>query len=240
MSNHVHATFTWWHRDEVQVFLVYVIISWFFTHSGILQARLFALSGAVLLAPWVLRGLARWRRAGRAPAVVSSGIDTVLRFLPPFAYDRSRLYFSFWSAAIVGILFFHRLELALGIPEYAAPVDLYWILFLGWYGVVWTAVTIYLLMKWIERRRPEDHPFWEGLVGSMYFFHGLPPKSRLISYAASFLLGGVPTAFAVTLNPANPSSVRTACFLIIPVAGLILFGAAYASRWVGTTESGEV
>jgi hypothetical protein len=74
----------------------------------------------------------------------------------------------------------------------------------------------------------------------MYFYHGLPLKSRLITFAAAFFLGGVPTAFAVTLSPTAPSSVVTAAYLILPVAGLILFGAAYAARWVGTTESGEV
>lgn len=240
MSNSVHSHFTWWHRDEAQVFVVWVILSWFFTRSGILQDRLLALNACALLAPWILRGLGRWRRTDRAPIVVGKGYDGLLRQLPPFAWDRSRLWCSFWSALIVGVLFVHRLELALSVPEYAAPVDVYWILFLGWYGLVWSAVTVYLVIKWRHLTRPEDHRLWEGLVGSMFFYHGLPTKNRLITFAAGFLLGGVPTAFAVTLDPTSPSSLRTATLLILPVAGLILFGAAYASHWVGTTESGEV
>lgn len=222
------------------MFVVFAAISWFFTRSSILQDRLLALSAAILLFPWVLRGLARWRRSGGAPSMVGPLLDATLRHLPPLAWDRSRFYYSFWSVVILAVLFAHRLELAMSVPEYASPLDVYWILFLGWYALVWTAVTVYLLIKWRLRARPENHPFWEGLVGSMYFYHGLPMKSRLITFAAAFVLGGVPTAVAVTLSPTDPSSVRTAAYLILPVAGLILFGAAYASRWVGTTESGEV
>ncbi|MEK6649615.1 MAG: hypothetical protein AABY75_01430 [Bacteroidota bacterium] len=240
MSNSIHSRFAWWHRDEVQVFTLWIIISWFFTRSDILQGRLLALSALALLAPWIVRELRRWRRTDRAPAAVGKGLDALLRFLPPFAWDRSRLSCSFWSALIVGVLFAHRLELALTVPEYAAPVDVYGILFLGWYGLVWSTVTVYLVIKWRHQTRPEDHRFWEGLVGSMFFYHGLPTKNRLVTFAAGSLLGGVPTAFAVTLDPTNPSSLRTAALLILPVAGLILFGAAYASHWVGTTESGEV
>lgn len=240
MTNSHHSRFNWWHRDEVQVFVVYVIISWFFTRNEILEARLFVLCGLILLVPWLFRWLGRWRRTGNGPAVIDGLLNGMLRYLPPLAWDRSRLYFSFWSAAIVLILFAHRLELAMTVPEYAFPLDVYWTLFLGWYGLVWSTVTVYLVTKWKHGRRPEDHRFWEGLVGSMFFYHGLPPKSRLVTFAAGFFLGGVPTAFAITLDPTDPSAVRTAAFLVIPVAGLILFGAAYAARWVGTTESGEV
>lgn len=240
MTNTLHSRFTWWHRDEVQVFIVYVILAVFFTRSEILEVRLLALCALVLLVPWVFRWSGAWRRRGRGPAAIDGVIAVALRHLPPLAWDRSRLYCSFWSAAIVLVLFAHRMELALTVHEYASPLDIYWVLFLGWYGIVWSTVTVYLLVKWRHDARPEDHRFWEGLVGSMFFYHGLPPKSRLITFAAGFLLGGVPTAVAVTLDPTDPSSFRTAAYLLIPVAGLILFGAAYASRWVGTTESGEV
>ncbi len=240
MSNSHHSRFTWWHRDEIQVFVVFVVISWFFTRSPILQDRLIALSAAILLFPWILRGFSRWRRSGGAPAVLGPFLDATMRHLPPLAWDRSRVYYSVWSVAVLAVLFAHRIELALSVPEYASPLDIYWILFLGWYALVWAAVSVYLMIKWRLRASPVKHPFWEGLVGSMYFYHGLPPKSRLITFVAAFLLGGVPTAVAVTLDSTDPSSVRTAVFLILPVAGLILFGAAYASRWVGTTESGEV
>jgi hypothetical protein len=240
MPKSIHPYVTWWHRDEVQVFVVWIIISWFFTRSAILQDRLFALSALALLAPWMLRGFGRWRRTDHAPLAVGKVLDTLLRHLPPYAWDRSRLSCSFWSAVIVAVLFAHRLELALSVPEYATPVDVYWVLFLGWYGLVWIAVTAYLLIKWRHQTRPEDHRFWEGLVGCMFFYHGLPGKNRLITFAAGFLLGGVPTAFAVTLDPTRPSSLLTATLLVLPAAGLILIGAAYASHWVGTTESGEV
>ena len=117
MSNSHHSRFTWWHRDEIQVFIVFVILSWFFTRSDILEFRLFTVCGAVFAAPWFLRGMSRLRRSGTVPPVVGSAVDGIIRHLPPYPWDRSRLYYSFWSATIVAVLFAHRVELAVSIPE---------------------------------------------------------------------------------------------------------------------------
>jgi tetrahydromethanopterin S-methyltransferase subunit D len=148
---------------------------------------------------------------------------------------------------IVGILFGHRLLLftqgaALGGPagSHAEPIDLYWVLFLGWYACVWGVIAVFLVYKWKTNADPLQHKYFEGLVGSMYFYHGLPTKSRIVTFIAGFFLGGVPTALALQIDAADPNGMSMAMLLITPVATLILFGAWFASRWVGTTPSGEV
>jgi len=127
-------------------------------------------------------------------------------------------------------------------PElsFATPLDLYWILFLGWYASVWAVISVFMTYKWKKAEDPVKHKFLEGLVGSMYFYHGLPTRSRMLTFAAGLLLGGLPTVYAVQIDPADPEGMTTAALLIIPVASLIIFGAWFASRWVGTTPSGEV
>ncbi len=234
-------TFTWWHRDELQVLLVYIIVIIFFGRSLALEVTLLTLSFVPLGMFWVLRW---WGRTGRYAGLVRR----ILGHLPEFPWDRSRLAMSILSTVIIGALFVHRLSLFLRdwelgtAPEisFATPLDLYWVLFLGWYGFVWAVIAVFLMIKWQRHEVPIAHKFLEGLVGSMYFYHGLPAKGRAITFAAGFFLGGVPTIYAVQIDRADPAGFQTAALLIIPVATLILLGAWFASRWVGTTPSGEV
>ena len=234
-------TFTWWHRDEIQVLVVYIIVIFFFGRSLELEIVLLALAILPLLGFWLVRW---WGRTGQNRGMV----DMIIRNLPVHPWDRSRLVMSVLSTVIVGSLFVHRLLFYLrdsgtGIPyeeSFATSLDLYWILFLGWYAAVWAVIVVFMVYKWKTDADPVQHRYFEGLVGSMYFYHGLPAKSRIVTFIAGLLLGGLPTAYAVQIDPADPSGTQTAVFLIIPVATLILLGAWFASRWVGTTPSGEV
>lgn len=234
-------SFTWWHRDELQVVTVYLVVVLFFGRSFELEAILLALSVLPVAAMWLFRW---WKRTARNRPVV----EGVLRQLPEHPWDRSRLAMSILSTVIVGALFVHRLSyfirdqgaLVSADTSFATPLDLYWILFLGWYGVVWAAIAVFLVYKWKMKADPVEHRFLEGLVGSMYFYHGLPPKGRVVTFIGGFFLGGLPTVYAVQIDTTDPSGFRTAVLLIIPVAALILLGALFASRWVGTTPSGEV
>ncbi len=233
--------FTWWHRDELQVVFVYVVIILFFGRTLILEVVLLGLGLLPVGGFWLIRW---WGRTDRHPELVSR----LLRHLPRHPWDRSRLAMSILSTAIVGALFWHRLSLfllddAARVPveqSLATPLDLYWVLFLGWYASVWLVVALFLLYKWKTDADPTEHTYLEGLVGSMYFYHGLPTKSRVATFVAGFLLGGLPTAYAVQIDPTTPGGHQIAVYLIIPVAALILFGAWFASRWVGSTPSGEV
>jgi hypothetical protein len=234
-------SFTWWHRDELQVYVVYLIIILFFGRSFAVEAALLAVATLPIVLLWVVRWM---RRTGRK----EEGISRILTRFPPHPWDRSRLLMSVLSAVIVLFLFGHRLHYFLrdrnagltGEESFATPLDLYWLLFLGWYGLVWAAIAVFLYYKWKHHADPVEHKFLEGLVGSMYFYHGLPTRSRVVTFVAGFLLGGLPTAYAVQLDPLDPNGMTIALLLIIPVATLILFGGWFASRWVGTTPSGEV
>jgi hypothetical protein len=105
---------------------------------------------------------------------------------------------------------------------------------------VWVAISVFLIVKWKRNAKPTENVFWEGFVGSMFFYHGLPSKARLTTFVAAFLLGGVPTAIAHRIDARDPMGNICAVVLILPVICLIILGAWFASRWVGTTPSGEV
>lgn len=138
------------------------------------------------------------------------------------------------SCVVLGILCIHRLSLALSNTTAESPTDIYWILFLAWYWVVWTFMLGYFVFRWRRARKQSDEtrdPFLEGLVASMFFYHGLPTKQRIITFTAGFLLGGAPTYFATRLEPGTPLSYVTACALVIPVMVLTLGGAWCATRW---------
>lgn len=247
MTNKRTKFFTWWHRDEVQVVFVYALVTIFFSRSWWLQATLLAASIFLLGSFWLVR---IWKRVEQYEE--GSSVNRLLLWMhslvPPFPWERSRLILSISSTLIVGALFLHRWLLYVrdaGEPaskegSFATPLDLYWILILGLYLVIWIVISVFLLYKWKRNALPTEHAFWEGLVGSMFFFHGLPSKARVVTFGAAFLLGGVPTALATRIRPSDPSGHLWALILMIPVVVLIILGAWFAARWVGTTPSGEV
>jgi hypothetical protein len=71
----------------------------------------------------------------------------------------------------------------------------------------------------------------DGMVASLFFFHGLNKKERIVTYIATFFLGGVPSFFALRLSTDTPFHYTIACLLIIPVALLTLGGAYYTKRY---------
>jgi len=75
-------------------------------------------------------------------------------------------------------------------------------------------------------------PFLDGLVASLFFYHGLSKKNRIVTFIAGFILGGLPSYFAIRLTPETPYGYEIACGLIVPLIGFVLGGAFYAMRHV--------
>jgi hypothetical protein len=72
--------------------------------------------------------------------------------------------------------------------------------------------------------------FFDGIVASLFFYHGLSRKSRIVTFIAAFVLGGLPSYFAIRLTPETPHGYEIACGLMIPLIGLILGGAYYTMQ----------
>jgi hypothetical protein len=114
-------------------------------------------------------------------------------------------------------------------PEYKTPTDIYWILFLGWYGLICTVTAMYLIWLWNTWSQNESKhvPILDGLVASLFFYRGLSRKNRIVTFIATFWLGGLPSYVAIRLTPETPYGYWIACGLIVPVIGLFLGGAYY-------------
>ncbi len=152
--------------------------------------------------------------------------------------QRSRVAMAILATAVIGLLALHRMSLAEMDPYFATPTDLYWMLFLWWYTLVCAVIAIYLLWIWGRVwNTPQVHsPFLDGLVASLFFYHGLSRSHRIVTFVAAFLLGGVPSYFGIRLGPDDPYGPQKAVALIIPVIALTLGGAYYAMRCL---ESGD-
>jgi hypothetical protein len=139
---------------------------------------------------------------------------------------------AFMSTLVIGILAAHRITLATQSSVYATPSNLYWILFLCWYFSVWAVITGYCLWIWARVWEiPELHnSFMDGLVASLFFYHGLSKHHRIVTFAMGFLLGGVPSFFGAKLSIDTPYGYWIAPFLILPVIALSLGGAYYAMK----------
>jgi cytochrome c biogenesis protein CcdA len=72
--------------------------------------------------------------------------------------------------------------------------------------------------------------FFDGLVASLFFYHGLSQKHRIVTFVASFVLGGLPSYFAIQLTPETQYGHEIACGLIAPLIGLVIGGAYYTMR----------
>ncbi len=230
---HKKFEFTWYHREEWQVIIVLLGLVVFFSGPFWIAG---VLSFAILFSFFALY-LVRVIETFLANRDLYPGLIAWYRemknVLHGHSVERSRIAMVFLSSAVVCVLLVHRIHLAATDPADAAPTDIYWILFLAWYTLVCTTTTVYLFWLWRNwvRHLSVRSPLMDGMVASLFFFHGLNKKERIVTYIATFFLGGVPSFFALRLSTDTPFHYTIACLLIIPVALLTLGGAYYTKRY---------
>ena len=224
--------FSWYHREEFQVLILLVGLIIFFARSY------WVLGTLALFVIWVLgllyftRLLERYlQKREFCPSVVQRYQD-FKSALHGRSLERSRIAMALLAAWVLGVLCLHRIHLSeLSVAD-RTPTDIYWILFLGWYCIVCTVIALYLMWLWnIWSQNESKHlPIFDGLVASLFFYHGLSRRHRIVTYIATFWLGGLPSYVALRLKPDTPHGYEIAIGLIIPLIGLGLGGAYYAMR----------
>jgi len=222
--------FSWYHREEFQAVAILLCLIVFFARSyHVLFLLVFSVSCAIFLL-YALRIVeAVLEKKNKCPNLVSKYRKLKLA-IHGHAVERSRLTMACLGSLVIGMLFIHRIDLAQTHENYRTPTDIYWILFLGWYFFVCLVISIYLIWLWNKWSNGEmvRIPFLDGLLSSIFFFHGLKRKHRIVTYIATFFLGGVPSFFAIRLSPDDSNGYQIAIMLIIPLIGLVLGGAYYA------------
>jgi hypothetical protein len=232
--------FTWYHREEFQVLMILVGLIIFFARSLWVLGTL----AAFVICVWLLLYFTRILEVYLAekkifPAIVQR-YQELKSALHGHSLERSRIAMALLSAWVLGVLCLHRIHLSeLSVAD-RTPTDIYWILFLGWYCIVCTVIALYLMWLWnIWSQNESKHmPIFDGLVASLFFYHGLSQKHRIVTFIAAFFLGGIPSYIAIRLKPNTPHGYEIAFALIVPLIGLILGGAFYAMRHLqrGTTS----
>ena len=224
--------FTWYHREEVQVLLILVGLIVFFARSLWVLGTLAAFVVVVWLLLYFMRILEVYLKEKELFPSVVLRYQELKSALHGHSLERSRIAMALLSAWVLGVLCLHRIRLSeLSVAD-RTPTDIYWILFLGWYCIVCTVIALYLMWLWnIWSQHESKHmPIFDGLVASLFFYHGLSKKHRIVTFVASFLLGGLPSYFALRLKPDTPHGYEIALGLMVPLIGLILGGAFYAMR----------
>jgi len=224
--------FTWYHREEFQVLLILVGLIIFFARSYWVLMTLALFVIVVLALLYFMRILEQYFTKRKLfPSVVQRYQD-LKTALHGHSVERSRIAMALLAAWILGVLCLHRIQLAQISPTDRTPTDIYWILFLGWYCITCTIIALYLMWLWNTWSQKESKhiPFFDGLVASFFFYHGLSRKNRIVTFIAAFMLGGIPSYIAIRLTPEIPHGYEIACGLIVPVIGLILGGAYYTMR----------
>ena len=222
-------SFTWYHREEIQVLVILVGLIVFFARSLWVVGTLAALVVCVLLLLYLLRGLEIYLMKHELCPRLVQRYHNLKTALHGHSVERSRIAMALLAAWIVGVLCLHRIHLAMLDPEYKTPTDIYWILFLGWYCLICTVTAMYLIWLWNTWSQNESKhvPFFDGLVASLFFYRGLSRKNRIMTFIAAFWLGGLPSYVAIRLTPQTPYGYWIACSLIVPLIGLFLGGAYY-------------
>jgi len=214
----------------MQVLLILVGLIVFFARSFWVLVTLALFVMVVLGLLYFMRFLERYfSKRTSFPSAVQRYID-LKTALHGHSLERSRIAMSLLAAWILGVLCLHRIQLAQISYTDRTPTDIYWILFLGWYCIVCTTSALYLMWLWNTWSQKESKhvPFFDGLVASLFFYHGLSRKHRIVTYIAAFFLGGLPSYVAIRLTPETLHGYELACGLIVPLIGLILGGAFYA------------
>jgi hypothetical protein len=225
-------SFTWYHREEIQVLVILVGLIVFFARSLWVLGTLAALVVCVLLMLYFIRLLDIYlTKRERFPRFVKR-YHNLKTALHGHSVERSRIAMALLAAWVVGVLFLHRIHLAQLDSADRTPTDIYWILFLGWYCIVCTIIAMYLIWLWNTWSQNESKhvPFFDGLVSSLFFYRGLSRKNRIITFIAAFWLGGLPSYVAIRLTPETPYGYWIASGLIVPLIGLFLGGAYYAMQ----------
>ena len=233
--------FTWYHREEFQVLVILVGLIVFFSRSLWVLGTLVA--SVVII--WLLLYFARILEVYLAekelfPSIVQRYQD-LKSALHGHSLERSRIAMALLSAWVLGVLCLRRIHLSeLSVAD-RTPTDIYWILFLGWYCIVCTVVALYLMWLWnIWSQHESKHmPIFDGLVASLFFYHGLSRRHRIVTFIAAFFLGGLPSYFALRLKPDTPHGYEIAFALIVPLVGLVLGGAYYAMWHLQNTKTSK-
>jgi hypothetical protein len=206
-------SFTWYHREEIQVLVILVGLIVFFARSLWVVGTLAALVVCVLFLLYLIRVLEIYlMKHERCPRLVQR-YHNLKTALHGHSVERSRIAMALLAAWIVGVLCLHRIHLAMLDPDYKTPTDIYWILL--WLWNTWS------------QNESKHVPFFDGLVASLFFYRGLSRKNRIVTFIAAFWLGGLPSYVAIRLTPETPYGYWIACGLIVPLIGLFLGGAYY-------------
>lgn len=223
-------SFTWYHREEFQVLVILVGLIVFFARSLWILGTLAAFVIGLLMLLYIVRFLERYLEKREMGLVLVRKYQNLKTALHGHSVERSRIAMALLSAWVLGVLCLHRISLARQSPSDATPTDVYWILFLGWYCIICTTIAVYLIWLWNAWSQNESRHilFLDGLVASLFFYHGLPRRNRIFTYISAFILGGVPSYAAIRLSPKTPYGYEIACALMIPLLVLILGGAVYA------------
>lgn len=231
--------FSWYHREEFQVLVILVGLIIFFARSFWVLITLAAFVIIVLGLLYLIRILEGYIEKRNIFRLVIQRYQDLKKALHGHSVERSRIAMALLSAWVLGVLCLHRIQLAQISSADRTPTDVYWILFLGWYCIVCTVIALYLMWLWNAWSQKESKhiPFFDGLVASLFFYHGLSKKKRIITYIAAFWLGGLPSYVAIRLTPETSHGYEIACGLIVPLIGLILGGAYYAMLYLPESSS---
>ncbi|MCX7985023.1 MAG: hypothetical protein N3A63_09005 [Bacteroidetes bacterium] len=226
--------FQWYHREEWQVVLVLIGVVIFFSRTIWISI---GVSLGVLLVVVVLYLLRLFELYCTEKKKFMSFVEQYQRIknvLHVHSVERSRIAMGLLASVVLLVLTLHRIDLALAHPADATPTDLYWIVFLGWYTLLATVTTAYLIWLWRNwvRYQSVRIPLMDGLVASMFFYHGLKRHERILTYVAAFFLGGIPSYFALRLTPETPYGYTIAILLVIPVVIFTIGGAVYARHYL--------
>jgi hypothetical protein len=232
-------SFTWYHREEFQIIIILVGLILFFARSLWVLGTL----AMFVVGLWILLYIMRivdgyFTKRKLFPKLVQRYHD-LKTALHGHSLERSRIAMALLAAWVIGVLCLHRIDLANRNLAYRTPTDIYWILFLGWYWIICIVIALYLIWLWNAWTLDESRhkPFFDGLVASLFFYHGLSRKNRIVTFIAAFFLGGLPSYVAIRLTPETPYGYEIACGLIVPLVGLGLGGAYYAMRHLNRSLS---